>query len=527
MRSAIYPVFILLMVATKLQAACVPWDDTKATSNLSIKQIDLIVNNIFNSENPEENRKFHRLLNKSRIHTKDHVVEQILLFKVGDVLNLKTLEETERLLRSKPFIKDAEILPTEVCDDGVVVTVITGDNWSLEPGFGYGVSSGRSKYSFEVQEKNLLGLGKNLELKYKKGLEREEKSIRYSDLNWFGGSQQLRLAYQNNSDGQLIHLNFKDPFIALHTEQAWGIDYLDWELINPIYEAGEVVNELGQKLQQTEVEYGRLMAFGDDKYHRLSFGFTTDQSDFFNTLDYPESALPSSRDYQYPWIGYEFFKENYIEMNNFNSMGRVEDVSLGHHFTARMGQSFSDSSTHYQADYKKGFLLNEENLVNFHAYTNGIYQSNELLNSHLGFSTSWYHFQNASKTFYASSTLDLGKNLFAEQIQYLGGETGLRGYPFRYLSGENKFISTIEQRFFYDWYPLKTFQFAAVIFVDSGATWNDNNNIEFFTNVGVGFRLVPTRTAGGQVVHFDLAVPTNSVPDIDNVQIQIRAQRSF
>jgi outer membrane protein assembly factor BamA len=516
-----------LTLSSITHAACVAWDGAVDSINLPIKRIDLLVNNVFNSKDPEENRQFHQILNKVRVKTKDQVIEQLLLFKVGEILDMKILQETERLLRSKPYIKDAEILPTLACDDGVVVQVKTNDNWSLQPGFSYGVSSGQSKYSFELQEKNLFGLGKNLEFKYKNGLEREEKSIRFNDLNWFGGSQQLRLAYHDNSDGKLSHVNFQDPFIALHTNRAWGVGYLEWELVNPIYKSGKVVDELGQNLLQYELEFGRLMAFGDDTYHRLNFGFTFEKSDFFNTLDFPLTELPESRNYQYPWIGYEYIKERYIELSNFNSMGRVEDVSLGHHFTARLGQSFVDSSIHFGANYQKGYLVNDENLINFGAYTNGIYQNNDLLNAHLGFSASWYHFQNVAKTFYASTTLDLGQNLFAEQMQYLGGETGLRGYPFRYLVGENKFITTLEQRFFYNWYPLKTFQFASAIFVDHGATWSDSENLEFFTNVGVGFRLVPTRTAGGQVIHIDIAVPTNAVADIDNVQLQITAKKSF
>ena len=366
-------------MSSSIHAACVAWDGATEFTHLPIKRIDLLVNNVFNLADPEENRKFHKILNKVRIETKDYVIERMLLFKVGEILDLKILQETERLLRAKPYIKDAEILPIQVCDDGVVVQVKTNDNWSLQPGFSYGVSSGQSKYSFELQEKNLFGLGKNLELKYKNGLEREEKSIRYNDLNWFGGSQQLRLAYQNNSDGKLAHINFQDPFIALHTNQAWGLDYLDWELVSPIYESGKVVDELGQNLQQYVLEFGRLVAFGDDKYHRLNFGFTSDQSDFFNTLNFPLTELPANRHYQYPWIGYEYIKERYIELSNFNSMGRVEDVSLGHHFTARLGQSFADSATHFSVNYQKGYLVNDENLINMEAYTNGIYQSNELV----------------------------------------------------------------------------------------------------------------------------------------------------
>ena len=95
------------------------------------------------------------------------------------------------------------------------------------------------------------------------------------------------------------------------------------------------------------------------------------------------------------------------------------------------------------------------------------------------------------------------------------------------MTGENKWIATVEQRFFYDWYPLNTFQFVSAIFLDTGMVWKNGQDKELYSDVGVGFRLIPTRTAGSHVIHFDVAVPTNPVADIDNVQIHIKAKKSF
>ena len=84
-----------------------------------------------------------------------------------------------------------------------------------------------------------------------------------------------------------------------------------------------------------------------------------------------------------------------------------------------------------------------------------------------------------------------------------------------------------EQRFFHNWYPLKTFKFASVIFVDSGSVWSPGEKKELFTNIGIGFRLIPTRTSGGQVIHLDLATPINGSSNLDTLQFQIKAKKSF
>jgi len=516
---------LLLVSSSKLMAECQPWNED--IENIKISRIDLDAQNVFNPDIENENKSFHQTANRLRIQTKDHVIRRELLFKVCDQLDLRVLDETERNLRSKSFIKDALVYPLKQCEDGVVVKVVTKDNWTLQPGISFGVSGGKSKYSFELQEKNLFGLGKSLKFKYKKGLVRNEKSIEYYDPNLLGSKRTLRVGYQNNSDGNQKHFNLTDPFYSLNTKYSWEVDYLDWRLINPIYNAGKVIDEIGQDIKKSTIQAGKLIISGDQKYHRLSVGLTSDESTFFNSADFPSTQLPEMRDYKYPWIGYEFISEDFIEKTNFNSMGRTEDISLGHQVNLKLGRDFSNSITHFDFNYKKGYSLNPDNLVTLNAYAHGIHNSIGLLNTHIGIKAKWHHFQSASKTFFVSTTLDLGKNLFPEQPQYLGAETGLRGYPFRYFTGDNIWLTTVEQRFFYNWYPLHTFQFASAFFIDAGSTWSNGQEKEFFTNVGVGFRLVPTRTSGGQVIHFDLAFPTESRPNIDSVQLQIRAKKSF
>lgn len=508
-------------------ADCQPWNATTLGTERNIIRIDIENHNVFDSRIKAENKAFHKLANKLRIKTKRHVIVRELLFKVGDPFNWRVLEETERNLRSKPYIKDAQVYPSLQCDDGVVIQVATQDDWTLEPGIGFGVSGGKSKFSAELQEKNLLGLGKGLELKYKNGFLRNETSIKYDDPSLFGSTKRLSLRYQNNSDGDLKQLTLENPFYALTTKRAWEIDASDGTLINPIYQRGQIVNEIGQTHKTLTVNTGWLLKNRQQKYHRLRVGVTTDDSTFFNSEDYLQSELPADRDYKSPWVGYEFIQEDFIERTNFNAMGRTEDVPLGHHLTVKLGRDFSLASTLFELNYQKGYALSKRHLLTLNTYLSGIHNSEGLLNTHVGFKTEWYYFQSPDKTLYASTRLDKGTHLFAEQPQYLGGETGLRGYPFRYLTGDNVWLTTLEQRFFYNWYPLHSFQFATALFVDTGSAWSSGMSKELFTNVGIGFRLVSTRSAGGKVIHFDLAFPTSSNTDLDSIQFQITAKKTF
>ena len=54
-----------------------------------------------------------------------------------------------------------------------------------------------------------------------------------------------------------------------------------------------------------------------------------------------------------------------------------------------------------------------------------------------------------------------GNLLLGEQV-LLGGETGLRGYPAGYQTGDKSLLVTAEKRFHFNWYPLHIAKFGAV-----------------------------------------------------------------
>ena len=290
-------------------ADCIPFKEEHKAEKYRISEIVLDIENIFNLDLDGEKTGFHKTANKLHTKTKKNIISRELLFEENEVIENRVLAESERVLRSKPFVKDATIKPIAKCDDGIVVKVITKDNWSLQPSVSFGTSGGKSKYSFEIQEKNLFGFGKSLEFKYKRGIERKEKSIRYNDPNLLGSNKRLELSYQNNSDGERQYFELIQPFTSLQTKSFWGINHLKWDLVRPIYQNGEVFEEFGQSIKKNEVKLGRLVKSNDNNFHRLYFGMTSDENKFLNTQNYPITLLPEDRDYQYPWVAYEFFNE--------------------------------------------------------------------------------------------------------------------------------------------------------------------------------------------------------------------------
>ncbi|MCS6947744.1 MAG: hypothetical protein NZM12_09030, partial [Steroidobacteraceae bacterium] len=126
---------------------------------------------------------------------------------------------------------------------------------------------------------------------------------------------------------------------------------------------------------------------------------------------------------------------------------------------------------------------------------------------------------------------DIGHKLDLDRELLLGGDGGLRGYPLRYQAGKARALLTIEERLFTDWYPLRLVHVGAAAFVDVGRTWGGDPlgspQLGWLKDVGVGLRFGNSRSALGNVLHLDVAMPIDGSADIKKLQFLIQTKRSF
>jgi hemolysin activation/secretion protein len=132
--------------------------------------------------------------------------------------------------------------------------------------------------------------------------------------------------------------------------------------------------------------------------------------------------------------------------------------------------------------------------------------------------------------FFGSLELGIGRNLDGENQILLGGDSGLRGYPLRYQSGDARALLTLEQRFFTGLYPFRLFFVGAAVFFDAGRTWpgdGSGENLGWLRDVGVGLRLSSSRSGFGTVMHLDVAFPLDGDASIDSLQWLITTKQSL
>src|SRR2546428_13410175 len=115
--------------------------------------------NIFDLEDPKENGVLYRAANFLHIQTRASVIRRQLLFKPGERVSVRLIEETERLMRSSRILYDISIAPVAYHDGVVDIEVRTRDTWTLEPGVSASRQAGTNRRGATLRDTNVLGTG--------------------------------------------------------------------------------------------------------------------------------------------------------------------------------------------------------------------------------------------------------------------------------------------------------------------------------------------------------------------------------
>ncbi|HEX6995885.1 MAG TPA: BamA/TamA family outer membrane protein [Gammaproteobacteria bacterium] len=504
-----------------------------------IGRIDIEVQNVFDTSNPDEAKRLYRWANRMHVTTRENVIENVLLFRPGDRFEPRLLAESARLLRSRDFLVEATVEPSAYHEETntVDVRVVVRDGWSLSPELELGRNGGENELGIGIEESNLLGTGKGLTVSYSTDVDRDEVYLGYTDPNVRGSRARLDVVFANTSDGDRMSIAAGRPFFALDTRWSVAGLVLDDERVDTIYDLGEEIDEFRHERRAFSVEGGWSRGLRGDRALRWLAGISYEEHEFGVAPDVPDPLLlPPDRKLVYPWIGFQVIQDDFRVMTELNDIGRTEDVPLGLNVKVKLGfaaESFGADrrATVLEVAASKGWEPGRGKLFLFDSALAARRESGETRNGVLALSARYYHRNLEHHLFLASLQATASRRLDPERQVLLGGDNGLRGYPLRYQSGEHSAVLTLEQRFFTDWYPLRLFRLGYAVFFDVGRVWGrDARATEpagTLANVGAGLRLTSPRSSSRQVVHIDLATPLSHRDDVDGWQLTVETKRSF
>jgi len=510
---------------------CVPWDSRYINrTDIKVGDIKIISSDVFDLARKKENKLIHHFANKVHIQTKVSTIRNQLLFTPGDVFNINKVLETERNIRKQRYIKDVQVTPVELCGNQVNILVKTVDNWTLTPGVSFSRSGGNNRSGIGIQEHNLFGYGKSLSFNFKKNEKRTTKEFYYKDPQIFGSRKTFSINLQDNTDGKGYELNLGLPFYEQESKKAWGIKTSKLEQTTSLYHNGKIVNKIREENQQHSAYYGWSKKKQNNSISRFKVGWNFDKTHFLKSTN--QIRLPSSLKESYPWFEFNSQVEKYITKTNFKTMGRIEDISLGRSLTLGIGLlnkklGSKDNQLKLSLAYTKGYELDQNNLTFFTAKTESYLGKGHRQGSTVSLNTEYNHFNQNSNDLLMRVSVKASDNLkFNKQI-LLGADTGLRGYPIAYQTGNKSLLLQAEKRIHFKKYPLHLMKFGAVFFTDMGTSWGKGNDPKLLADIGVGLRLIPTRSSTGKVLHIDLSIPLVDRDKVDKLQFSIKTSTTF
>jgi|GEM_PF-1869489 len=525
---ALAPILVVPTIATAVtEDDCNLYIDSnehKLSETLHVAEIRINAGDLFDLGKADHQRLVHRLSNSLHFKTRDQTIAAALPFRAGDVFTQALLAESERVLRSKRYIRDATVKAHTICDKGVVIDVHTIDNWTLTPSLSFGRAGGESTYTIEIQDLNFLGMGKEFKLHDQRSGDLRESTFIYGDDNILGGRHQIHLEIGDNDDGELFDIQTGLPFYSHSSTHAWWLNIssqtLAYTSTNQSNQLIPVHTELADLRYNHRLQHSTNSSFivgGGVRYARQKTHLKDNVTNSFALTDYQNT---------YPYLSAAWGRKRWLKKQNVDNIRVNEDINLGISIAAEAGfiakgiDNNQRNQLRLQLGFGKGWQMSTRAFHKFEFKHTQFFNSVEKKQSTSG---RYRYFR------WLTQKDQLNIRLTAEQVQgyspishkMVGGENGLKAYPHEFQRGENRAIGMIEYKHVTNWSPYSLAHTAFSIFAETGRAWTDSDDAKSLANVGVGFLLSPSRSSTAAINRFEIAVPLVHGEDVGKYQFFI------
>ncbi|MPT32797.1 MAG: hypothetical protein E2600_14275 [Chryseobacterium sp.] len=313
--------------------------DGRYIRNIKIETIDPFG---YGSKDKKEKSKWYDwFTNHLHSNTRVSTVNNYLLFKKGEEYNAQKLYESERLLRTMPFVNRVNISVSDSTStkDSIDVVVKVLDSWSLKPRVSY---SG-SKIGLGVTEENFLGLGHEADFLYRNDSKEKQDYLygSYTAYNLFGSYINAQILGERDfAKNERINFNVKRDFFSPLTKWAGGLtfEYFMRNVLLPI-ETDTTFPEVQIKVYSQDLWGGYQIPVSSNPDEKVSSNIALIGR--FQNYQYKDS--PALDQYQY-FSSYSsflmsagFIQRKFSVQKNIFQYDLPEDIAYGNTFSLTAG----------------------------------------------------------------------------------------------------------------------------------------------------------------------------------------------
>ena len=523
---------MLLWAANTLAADdCIVWQDNLASINgLVVGDISIQPSDLFDQSLQRENKYIHNLANRLHAATRPATISQALPLRTNDPFSLTTLNEAERILRSKSYIRSANVSAVQLCGNRVNINVVTIDNWTLTPTLSLGRAGGDNTYTFELQDLNIAGTGKQVKLATRRIGSRRASALAYRDENLLGSKYRLHFQLKDTTEGDGSFVNLGLPYHSISAPHFWTIS----ASTNVQSYAEKLTQETNANIQTDTyaVGIGKRVPNKFNGVSRIGMGWRDSRQ--LSTLgsDGIQSSDLFDFDESYPFFTATYIRPKYLQRENYLDFGKVEDVSIGLGLTLETGfvsKQFGSSDNALRAAVRiiKGWGFGNKGVFTSDVRHIRYLGKGEFHKETTAIQFKYVHWITADDQMLFHLSADKTRGYAPIYTFDLGGESGLIGYPNSYQTGNNRVIGVAEYRHVFGWNIWNLVRAATTTFAEVGRAWSNHDNVPTISNFGIGLSFAPTRSSTTSVIRVDLAAPLVHAQDISRVQLYVGAQISY
>jgi hypothetical protein len=479
-----------------------------------VEGIEVVPLDVFEKRDP-----LPRWLNVFHATTRRSVVRREVLVHEGEPYSQVLVDETIRNLRQLLQLSIVLVVATRgKARDRVRLIVITKDVWSLRLAWDAVVTpGGLESLTLEPEEINLFGTHQTASGNFLLEPSAVTLGLGYT-IPRIGGSRVLATTAANvmvnrqsgSVEGSFGSVVAGQPLFSGTTKWAWDAQtswedvifrrYTNASLSTYTDPATGFSIPFQYRSSEYVAKYELRRSFGWDTKHEFTLAAgivrgvyrVEDPGAHPRTVaDFTSQYVPVSDTTVGPSIQYETYTKRYARLIDFDTLALQEDYRLGHDVVLGVAPSFQalgatrtfvrlTASAQYTVALRDGlFRAAVGSLTD--VQTDRIPDASILPTAHLVTPT----IAGLGRIVVDGQLLYRWRN-YLNQVEYLGGDTRIRGYPTSFFAGSDTVSYNVELRS----RPVDvlTCQLAGVAFFDAGDAFFGLNDFRSFQSAGVGIR---------------------------------------
>jgi hypothetical protein len=246
-----------------------PLSDQQKVEDPNVKYVGKYIHNIYiqvydpfgysvNDTTRKITNPYQKLGNKYHVTTRHRIIENLLLFKTDDTVDLLKFTESERILREARYINDARIYIINAVDstDRVDVKIVVHDRWTVDAPISGGTTGGH----VTLRDRNLAGSGQVYEqyIGYTIPTNYYDYRGKYNIANIKHTYIASDVYYNTTRDATRTGFSFDRPFYSALAMWAGGISgSKNWE--NYVYTDSSETN-FQKKVPLAHIDYDSWVA---------------------------------------------------------------------------------------------------------------------------------------------------------------------------------------------------------------------------------------------------------------------------